>query len=83
MAELERLPDPLIASPVDVREDMAEHVRTYDRFLRFIGWFLAHIPFLLLGLYAMTLGGQPIGGAMLIGLGLVILIIGVGRAVTY
>ncbi len=83
MAELEPLPDPLIESPVETRGDMTEHTRTYDRFVRMVFWFIFHIPFLLIGIYVMTLGGQPIGGAFLVAVGIAVLIFGSARALAY
>jgi IS5 family transposase len=78
-AYLAAAPDPFIESQIPESQEMSEHIRTYDRFLHLLGWFILHMPLLLGGLYLMTLGGQPIGGAALIFLSMVILIFGIGR----
>ncbi|WP_196258671.1 hypothetical protein [Pelagibacterium limicola] len=75
----ERSPDPLIDSQMPGSQDISEHVRTYDKFVHLLGWFLVHIPLLLIGIYVMTLGEAPFGGAIVIFVSIVILIYGVGR----
>lgn len=62
--------------------DFAEHARTYRRFIGMLAWFLFHIPFLLIGLYVMTLGGQTIAGAAFIVFGLTLLVFGFVRTLS-
>lgn len=83
MDNVERKPDPLVASPIDPNQEMEEHVQTYDRFVRLAGWFILHVVFLLIGLYMATLGDQVIGGSIVMGLGVAILVVGAARALTY
>lgn len=71
--------DPAIEEPNPVQRDAEyrEHTRTYNGFLHLTKWFLIHIPLLLLGIYAMTLGGSMAGGVVLIVVGIAALVYGI------
>lgn len=71
--------DPAIETADEAARDKAlsHQIDTYNRFIHLTGWFIVHVPLLLLGLYAMTLGGSVWGGATLIVVAIAVLIYGV------
>lgn len=71
--------DPTIEEPTPAQRsaDFSEHTGTYNGFVHLAMWFLIHIGLLLIGLYAMTLGGSASGGAVLIVAAIAALIYGI------
>lgn len=71
--------DPTIEEPTPVQRDadFKEHTRTYNGFVHLTMWFLIHILLLLVGLYAMTLGGSVSFGAVLMVVAVAALIYGI------
>lgn len=60
--------DPAIEEPTpeQLEVEYAAHTRTYNGFVHMCMWFIFHIPLLLLGIYAMTLGNSIALGVLLI-----------------
>lgn len=60
--------DPLIETPPPAAPgmDYPAHVRTYNRFLNLVKWFIIHLAALVLALYFLIIAGQPVAGTILL-----------------
>lgn len=74
-------PDPAIETPEPdiVPMDYGAHVRTYNRFLHLVKWFIIHMCFLVPALYFMIIAGNGWFGATLLAIGVVVLVVGLAR----
>ncbi len=74
-------PDPTIQEPAEVTTDMdyPAHIRTYNRFLNLMKSVIAHFVFLLPALYFFIVGHNPVAGAVLAIIAVVVLLYGLFR----